>query len=359
MAAREDCVHDLGPVGGTSSAPPRRVKPASIVLLAIVACATCVSLDARAQCSANASSCVQCHEVQAMRPVLQSTAPWHRDHGYGDVCAACHGGAPEAREQAAAHAGLRDPLADPPPRGAACHASDVRSRAARYRAVPAPVRASVVPPPSRRASTPPPRRSTGRDVALATIALLLAPLALVGGRRERLRGALRRASWSPYVAGVGLGVTTALTMILTQRPLAVSAAFDRLAAYAGRAIAPHSRYYAAEMTPAITWHVWLVVGLFLGALVSSLASRTFRWRRLPDTQWADAFGPGILVRALVAFIGAFLVQFGAGIAGGCTSGLAISGGTVMAPGAYLFMLGMFAGGIPTAWLVYRRGRGGR
>ena len=54
-----------------------------------------------------------------------------------------------------------------------------------------------------------------------------------------------------------------------------------------------------------------------------------------------------------AFIGAVLVQFGAGIAGGCTSGLAISGGAVLAPGAFIFMAGMFLGGIPTALLWYR------
>ncbi len=295
-----------------------------------------------------------------MRPVLRSAAPWHRDHGYGDLCAACHGGEPDAREQGPAHAGLRDPLGDPAASCSACHVSDVVARVARYRgAVPARPPIEAGPAPSSRPRAVVSRRSTRGDVALATVALLLVPLALLMGRRDRIRGAFARAAWSPYVAGAGLGVTTALTMILAQRPLAVSAAFDRLAAYAGRAIAPHSAYYAAEMRPAITWHVWLVVGLFLGALGSALASRTFRWRRVPDTQWADAFGSGVLVRALVAFVGAFLVQFGAGIAGGCTSGLAISGGTVMAPGAYLFMIGMFAGGIPTAWLVYRRIRGGR
>jgi len=56
------------------------------------------------------------------------------------------------------------------------------------------------------------------------------------------------------------------------------------------------------------------------------------------------------VRLLVAFFGAMLVQLGAGIAGGCTSGLAISGGALLSPAAFVFMGGMFASGIPTAWL---------
>jgi hypothetical protein len=52
-------------------------------------------------------------------------------------------------------------------------------------------------------------------------------------------------------------------------------------------------------------------------------------------------------------VAAVLVQIGAGIAGGCTSGLAISGGAVLSPAAFVFMAGMFAGGIPAAWLWYR------
>jgi len=76
-----------------------------------------------------------------------------------------------------------------------------------------------------------------------------------------------------------------------------------------------------------------------------------RW--LPDTQCQPRFGTSRGLRLAIAFFGAVLVQVGAGIAGGCTSGLAISGGSVLAPAAFLFMAGMFAGGIPTAWLWYR------
>jgi uncharacterized protein len=36
------------------------------------------------------------------------------------------------------------------------------------------------------------------------------------------------------------------------------------------------------------------------------------------------------------------LEYAAGIAGGCTSGLAISGGMLLAPAAFLFIMGMFA-----------------
>jgi len=151
----------------------------------------------------------------------------------------------------------------------------------------------------------------------------------------------------------GLGVIVAVSEGVCGRPLFASGAFDKLAAYAGRPLFPSSQYYQYVMSPGITWPVWLMVGVLGGAFLSSRLSGEARLRWLPDTQWVERFGPSRTVRFALAFGGAMLVQIGAGIAGGCTSGLAISGGAVLAPAAFLFMMGMFAGGIPTAMLWYR------
>ena len=59
----------------------------------------------------------------------------------------------------------------------------------------------------------------------------------------------------------------------------------------------------------------------------------------------------------MSFIGGFLVILGARFAGGCTSGHAISGGIQLAASGYLFMLGVFALGIPTAFLARRLFKG--
>jgi uncharacterized membrane protein YedE/YeeE len=58
-------------------------------------------------------------------------------------------------------------------------------------------------------------------------------------------------------------------------------------------------------------------------------------------------------RWLIGFIGAVILEYGAGIAGGCTSGLAISGGMLLAPSAFIFIGAMFASGIVTALVIYR------
>jgi uncharacterized membrane protein YedE/YeeE len=325
--------------------------------LAAILMALAAAPSAHAQCTANASSCVTCHETQGVRPVLRSARPWHDDHGFGDLCAACHAGDPGAPTQARAHLGLRPPLADPSVSCAPCHASDAAARAERYLAGVA--RAPTATPPV--VMTPPrataPLRSSTADRVLALLAALLAlALALVvrrGRPRRPLRTWLRERRWSPYAAGALLGLVVAFSEVVCGRPLAASGAFDKLAAYPGRWLFPSSQYYGHVMSPGITWQVWLIVGVLAGSFASSRLSGEAGLRWLPDTQWEPRFGASRARRLVLAFLGAVLVQVGAGIAGGCTSGLAISGGAVLAPGAFLFMAGMFAGGIPTAWLWYR------
>ncbi len=322
-----------------------------------------VTTPVSAQCTSSASSCVTCHETQGLRPVLRNPQPWHADHAFADLCAACHGGDAAAPGKAKAHWGLRAPLADPARTCAGCHSKDTSARAERYLSRPAPPPSAAPGAPA--ASAPAPGTADGDHAAatanraLAALALLLAVgLAFVLARkqarpRRALASWLRQKLWSPYLAGALLGLVVAASEVVWGRPLGVAGAFDRLAAYPGRWLFPHSQYYRYVMTPGITWQVWLVLGLLGGAFASSALSGEARARWLPDTQWQPRFGPGRVRRLVVAFVGAILVQLGAGIAGGCTSGLAISGGAALAPAAFLFMAGMFAGGIPTAWLLYR------
>ena len=331
----------------------------SAILLLPVIAALAWTPSAQAQCTSNASSCVSCHETHGLRPVLQGAQPWHVDHGFGDLCASCHGGVPAAPSQSEAHRGLRSPLVDPSVSCGGCHAADAQARAERYITVPARTATPPPPPPA----PPPPPVSHAPDRVLAALAALLSVALYLVLRRELavaprpLGEWLRAKTWNPYAAGALLGLVVAYSEVFCGRPISASGAFDRLAAWPGRWLFPTSQYYRFVMSPGITWQVWLMVGLLIGSFASSRLSGEARWRWLPDTQWEERFGPSRAPRLALAFIGAALVQLGAGIAGGCTSGLAISGGAALSPAAFLFMVGMFAGGIPTAWLWYR-GRAG-
>lgn len=170
---------------------------------------------------------------------------------------------------------------------------------------------------------------------------------------------IRKETWSPYVAGVLLGLVGIAAVWLSDSLLGASGAFENIAGLIGKAVAPaafDNMYFNFIMPPGITYGVMLVVGLFFGGMVGAATSGTLMWGRKgsanSDDQWKRIFGQKTWVRWLIAFLGAIVLEYAAGIAGGCTSGLAISGGMLLAPAAFLFIAGMFASGIVTALVVY-------
>jgi len=178
---------------------------------------------------------------------------------------------------------------------------------------------------------------------------------------SRIIAYIRKEEWSPYVAGILLGIVGILSVWASDNLLGASGAFENLAGMIGKAIAPKrfdNLYFNFIMPPGVTWGVILLVGVFFGGMLGAATSGTLKWGKKDaansDKQWKLIFGPQTWKRWLLAFVGAIILEYGAGIAGGCTSGLAISGGMLLAPSAFLFIAGMFASGITTAWLVYRK-----
>lgn len=172
---------------------------------------------------------------------------------------------------------------------------------------------------------------------------------------------VRRETWSPYAAGILLGLVGIATVWASNNLLGASGAFENLAGLIGQAIAPalfDNMYFNFIMPPGITYGVMMLIGLFFGGMIGAATSGTLKWGKKDsandDGQWRRIFGPQIWKRWLLAFIGAIILEYAAGIAGGCTSGLAISGGMLLAPSAFLFIAGMFASGILTTVLIYRR-----
>jgi uncharacterized protein len=206
------------------------------------------------------------------------------------------------------------------------------------------------------APAPVPRHPTskrierGLQVSLAGLALVGAGLVGWNERRRRHQGAAGRATdWAPYAAGAGLGATIAVSLVAFGHPVGVAGGIQQVAAGVATL---GSRSAGALAGPGAggSWPLLILVGLVAGGLLS---------RRLRHVRSSAAVaGPALTAPLgaargrLPAWTGAFaagvLLQIAALIAGGCTSGLALSGGIVLAPAAFLFMLGMFAGGIPAA-----------
>jgi len=198
--------------------------------------------------------------------------------------------------------------------------------------------------------------------------MAIALLAVVGGAYVALNEARRRASragastgilqapaWSAYVAGSLLGVVAAVSMAFFGRRLSGGGAYQQIAGPVGRFFARDSVYFHHVLAGGARWELAGLTGALLGAFASARLSGAFRVRTMPDAGWTDVFGPSVEKRWAIGFFGAALTEIASGIAGGCTASLAVSGGASLAPGAFAFMAAMFAGGIPTAWLLHRRG----
>ena len=172
---------------------------------------------------------------------------------------------------------------------------------------------------------------------------------------------LHKETWSPYIAGILLGLVGIITVWTTDNLLGASGAFENIVGLIGKSVAPSvfdNIYFNFIMPPGFTFGVVMLIGIFIGGFIGAATSGTLLWGKKDasnsDSQWKQIFGPQTWKRWVLAFIGAIILEYAAGIAGGCTSGLAIAGGMLLAPAAFLFIAGMFMSGIVTALLIYRR-----
>ncbi len=161
---------------------------------------------------------------------------------------------------------------------------------------------------------------------------------------------------NPYLAGLALGGVLLLSFVVAGRGLGVVGAMRTLIGDAMRLLFPGhvaaNPFYADERvaTPFVAhyWIVFEVVGLCLGAWLSARAAGRVRRSISRGPRIGDAGRMGW------AAAGGAVMGFGAALARGCTSGLALSGGALLGAGAWVFMLALFAGGYATAWFVRRQ-----
>lgn len=158
---------------------------------------------------------------------------------------------------------------------------------------------------------------------------------------------LKRPSWSPYAAGAAIGVLSWFAFLTAGRPLGVSTAFVRLAAWIEALVAPahvEATPYLAKLRPVLDWEFFLVIGIALGALAASRLSGVRSGER-PSGK-----------RIVEAVLGGFFLMIGARLANGCTSGNGISGSLQLALSGWVFFLTIFASGAAAAMLFKREAR---
>jgi uncharacterized membrane protein YedE/YeeE len=181
---------------------------------------------------------------------------------------------------------------------------------------------------------------------------------LAGFTKEPPMPSLADRVWSPYVAGIVIGLLQIPAFLLIETALGASSSYVTIGGLIASLVDQDvlkigyvARHVAA--TGKNWWQVALVIGVALGAFVSMRWSGARRQAIAPI--WARALGTSSpAVRYAVAFAAGFVMLFGARIADGCTSGHGLSGVAQLAVGSFVAVTAMFVGGIVAGRLVLRR-----
>jgi hypothetical protein len=170
--------------------------------------------------------------------------------------------------------------------------------------------------------------------------------------RAVIDGGVARPYWNPYAVGFLLGLVLLATYAITGRGLGATGAFGSLAAWIAGLFSPehaasnavHAKYFN-DGAPLQSWTLFLLLGAFVGALVSGTLARRVRFTIERGPHVTDG------QRLALAFAGGFIAAYGAKIAKGCTSGQALTGGAILNAGSLVFMAAVFASAYLLAWFV--------
>lgn len=157
----------------------------------------------------------------------------------------------------------------------------------------------------------------------------------------------------PYLGGLLLGLVLFAAFFFTGNGLGASGGLNRMIVFVEDLIMPGHidqtpyllKMAGGDKDPLDDWVVMIVAGSMVGGLTAGW----WNGRLKIETNK----GPQISVRMrwAMAFAGGALMGYGARMARGCTSGLALSGGAVLSTGAWAFMFSVFAGAYILAYFV--------
>ncbi|WP_028974368.1 YeeE/YedE family protein [Spirochaeta cellobiosiphila] len=172
--------------------------------------------------------------------------------------------------------------------------------------------------------------------------------------------------WPWYVSGPLIGLMVPLLLFLGNKQFGISSSLRHLCAIS----LPHKPEYLRYNWREYSWNLALVLGVIVGAL---LAVILLKGNQTPDISlktkemllnWnitdikglspISVFGLDQIVhlKNLILIIGGgFLVGFGTRYAGGCTSGHAIMGLSLLNFGSLVAVIGFFIGGLLMSHII--------
>ncbi len=159
---------------------------------------------------------------------------------------------------------------------------------------------------------------------------------------------------NPYLIGIALGLVLVASYVFAGHGLGASGGAFRFAAAFVAALAPTHAATNPIFSPTLAGsgpldnsYVFMVVGVFLGGLVSSYAAGRFKVQVMRGPRISPSG------RLFFAVLGGVLMGYAARLTRGCASGQGLTGGALMSVGAWIFMLAFFAGGYAVAYFIRR------
>jgi len=157
----------------------------------------------------------------------------------------------------------------------------------------------------------------------------------------------------PYLGGFLLGLVLFAAFFFTGNGLGASGGLNRLIVAVEDLIVPQHvdttpyllKMAGGDKNPLDDWIIPLIFGAAIGGFFGGWQNGRLKFETNK--------GPQISTRTrwLMAFAGGAIMGYGARMARGCTSGLALSGGAVLSVGAWAFMFAVFGGAYALAYFV--------
>jgi len=153
-----------------------------------------------------------------------------------------------------------------------------------------------------------------------------------------------------WLAGAVIGLLLTLAVAISA-PIGMSSEFAQMGGRLVSLIVPEAAknpYWQGKL--GVGWVTMIALGAFIGGALAALLTRKPSLE-VPSL-WAQRFGTNRLKRYFVAFVGGFIMLFGARLADGCTSGHMISGISQLALSSFIFAVTIFLTGVLMAKALY-------
>lgn len=143
------------------------------------------------------------------------------------------------------------------------------------------------------------------------------------------------APWPWYVAGPVIGLFVPVVLIVSNKMLGISSAFDHICMIASPKEKKGMFKFKTEEN---SWKLYFVIGITIGAFIVSQFLSSAPLHFLPE-QYHTTEG------YVKLFLGGVLVGFGTRYANGCTSGHSIFGLSILQSSSLKATIAFFAGGL--------------